>query len=391
MPMSTLGDLTTTGVYIYEPLSVVLKDARILGANVAGSDGLYIEGSSVTLVDVECSGFDEGISLQRCVDVLIESCVAYDCDTYGAVLRSCTSVTTQGGSYSARTVGFDTGGNEPNFGCTWISGSYVSSQGSKGLSMHANMWDAEILSCEVQGLNLSGHCVVRGGTLTSEVSQGSNYFYLHVGNEYIHNSYRFDGVHFARLPTIRVAGQSQEPPVGRNKLDSLVIENCTGEVLLYIDLALTSSLPDRVSIRTVRLAHSNVALTLRDDIDYLEIVGSKNTTVQRTVSQLPDVTTPDGTIEAFFIHEMEMRLGNEDIQIGSFGTGVLQSVSLVAGTSFRIQDTVAGVLAFRDCQLTNSSVFRTDGLSRLLSDNTQITINGAYTANITTYLQRDEY
>ena len=392
MTVAQLAEDGAKGVYYIAPHITRISNITVTGDKTAATRGLNVYGGKVYLENVYASGYNEGISLTRIVDGSVLNCNTRECITYGAVLRSCSNVYSRGGSYSSDIVGYDTGGEEPCFGIVWEEVSAISVNGAKGLSMHANMWDNRLINCNIQGFNAAGHCVVEGGVYGSEVDQGSNYFYMHVSNDDAHNSYKFKEVTFVRQPTIRLAGQSQVSPIGRIYCGGLSFDGCNGSVLIYSDLSLTSSLTDLAEISYIYVKDSDVAITLADNVSNLILNNAGNSSVKRYIEQIDNSDALAGSVEKFVIKNTELNAGNEVIQISSFNRGVIKNITLPAsGASVRIEDSSGGILTMRDSDFTSASTFRTDGLNRLLSDNNIITINGAYTANIVTYIQRDEY
>lgn len=382
----------STGVYVANPIYLNHQDYSLFSGVSSSDSGIRLWGCSGKIKNVSINGYSEGFNLIRCIDFVFSNCSSFNSSTYGAVLVSCTNVTINRGHWDSQGVGFDTGGYEPLFGIVINNASLTSSGSGLGLSFHNNMWDACINSCNITGIKLAGHSKVTGGTITSRTEQGGDYFYLHVGIDSRYTNYSFEDVVFCRDSRVHLAGQSQETPINRNKIKGISFCNCSGNIALYIDLALTSELPDKCEIDFIDIISSDVSITLADVVKRLRFNNAMNSGVFRTLGQ---VNIDQGSYIGFLhIENTKLNTGNEDLQVYSFNNCLLSNVSLVSGTSIRIQNTIdheKGVLAVRDCVLGVSSVFRTDKLRRMLVDNSQLTVHSSYIEKIETFIQRDKY
>ena len=140
----------------------------------------------------------------------------------------------------------------------------------------------------------------------------------------------------------------------------------------------------------IGVENSDIRMMLADEIERIDYSGV-NTSIYRSIEQIEDgVGVARGKINNLYIHDLVVPVGNETFQIRSFDRCVMERVELYSGTSVRFESTGAS-MTMRDCDLGSNSVFRTDALARLLTDNTKVVINAAYAANIAEYIQRDEY
>ena len=389
---STLLDSTsTTGVYYYSRKSVVLKDFSVTGIKQTGVDLIYIEGcSDVSIQRLNIASAEEGLSIRRCVDVDLTSVRTRDCINYGCVLRSTTGVRVRGGAYEGDIVGLDTGGNEPCYRTSLRNVSCVSANGSYGFSQHANSWDSDLTGCHIKGIKLAGRVTVRGGSISSNNDQGTDYCYFHVSQDPKAYKYSFQDVTFERGVKFRYAGNYQEIPVDRIYVDSIVFKDCIGHASLYLDLDLTSQLGEASKTRFIRVDNSDIRLMLADIFERIDYSGI-NTSIYRSIEQIEDdLNVARGRINSLYIHDLVIPDGNESFQIRSFDKCVLERVDLYSGTSVRFES-VGAAVSLRDCDFGSNSVFRSDVLERLLIDNTKIVINEAYVTNINNYIERDKY
>ena len=389
--LTTALDLST-GVYFYTPQYVDFRNFTMTGNKSTSTRGIFIEGVTGIIENVTAESYVEGISLQRCVDVAINNCDSRNCVVYGGVTRSCTGIITDGGQWETDGgIGFDTGGAEPCFRLTWRNGAYNSSGTGGGLSHHANIWDSRIENCSITDFNFAGHCKIIGGTISSNVGFNDNFGYLGVANDQDYCSYEFDGVTFLNDITIRLSGFSQVSPVGRNQVGEITFKNCPGAFRIYLDLPLTSSLPDEADIKSVNITNCDCSFITSSNIGILHLERSTTSNTSRMIDQLDNGGTIRGRINKVTMTDVLIPDGNQKVRVRAFDTAYLERCSTDApGVTFRFEDAV-GNMVMRDCLFGTTSIFQTDDLDRLLSDNTQITINSEFTANITTYIQQNEY